>query len=185
MPFAFKKMELEGVVLVEPKVFGDNRGYFMESYKKSDFTSNGIETNFIQDNHSKSTKGVLRGLHYQTNPVPQAKLVRCTKGCIFDVAVDIRKNSKTFKQWIGVELSEDNKKMLFIPEGFAHGFLVLSDEAELQYKVSAEYSPKNDKGIKWDDPDIGIDWGVNFSPIISEKDSSQPLLKNVKGEDLF
>ncbi len=185
MPFEFKKLEIEEVILVTPKVFKDDRGFFLESYQKTAFQNNGIDVEFNQDNHSKSTQGVLRGLHYQTNPKAQAKLVRCSKGKIFDVAVDIRKNSKTFRKWVGEILSEENKNMLFIPEGFAHGFVVLSDEAELLYKASNEYSPINDRGIKWDDPDINVEWGIDFDPIISEKDSKQPYLKDVKEEDLF
>ena len=185
MPFEFVNLKISDVILVKPRVFEDSRGFFMESYKQSEFKKNGIIVDFVQDNHSKSTKGVLRGLHYQTNPKAQAKLVRCSKGKIFDVAVDLRANSKTFGKWVGEILSEENKHMLFIPEGFAHGFVVLSDEAELIYKASDEYSPQNDKGIKWNDPDININWGIDFDPIISEKDSNQPYLKNVCKEDLF
>lgn len=185
MPFEFKKTKIEDVIVVSPKVFGDNRGFFLESYKKSEFVNNRITIDFVQDNHSKSTKGVLRGLHYQTSPKAQAKLVRCTKGKIFDVAVDIRKSSPTFGKWVGEILSEENKKMLFIPAGFAHGFVVLSEEAELLYKASDEYSPQNDKGIKWNDPDININWGIDFTPLVSEKDNNQPFLKDVKEENLF
>ena len=185
MPFEFENLEIKDVILVTPKVFGDNRGFFLESYKKSEFSSNGIVVDFTQDNHSKSTKGVIRGLHYQTNPKAQAKLVRCTKGKIFDVAVDIRKNSNSFGKWVGAILSEENKKMLFIPAGFAHGFVVLSDEAELLYKATNEYSPENDRGIRWDDPQINIQWDIDFEPNISEKDKDQPFLKDVKKEDLF
>lgn len=185
MPFVFKKTEIEDVILIEPKVFGDSRGFFMESYKKSDFTAAGINVDFNQDNHSKSTKGVLRGLHYQKSPRPQAKLVRCSKGKIFDVAVDIRAGSKTFGQWVGYELSEENKKMLFIPEGFAHGFIVLSDEAELLYKASNEFDLSLDAGISWCDPDININWGIDFEPLVSEKDAQLPLLKDLKREDLL
>lgn len=185
MPFEFKKLKLEGVVLVKPKVFGDNRGFFLESYKKSDFFANGITVEFNQDNHSKSTKGVLRGLHYQAKPFGQAKLVRCSKGRIYDVAVDIRKNSPTFGEYVKVELSEDNKHMLFIPDGFAHGFVVLSEEAELLYKASGEYAPKADRGILWCDKDINIDWQIDFEPILSDKDKVQPMLKNINKEELI
>ena len=185
MPFEFKRLGLGDVTLITPKVFGDSRGFFMESYQKSTFVNNGIKDDFNQDNHSKSTKGVLRGLHYQTNPKAQAKLVRCSKGKIFDVAVDIRKNSPSFGKWVGEILSEENKNMLYIPAGFAHGFVVLSDEAELLYKATNEYSPENDRGIRWNDPDINIDWGIDFEPLIIEKDSKQPFLKDIKGEDLF
>ncbi len=179
MPFEFEKQSIEDVILVKPNVFGDNRGFFMEAYKKSDFFKNGITVEFNQDNHSKSTKGVLRGLHYQEAPYGQAKLVRCSKGRIYDVAVDIRKDSKTFGQYVKVELSEENKHMLFIPEGFAHGFVVLSDEAELLYKASGEYAPQADRGVLWSDKDINIDWEIDFEPILSEKDRVQPTLKEI------
>lgn len=185
MPFNFKRMEIPDVILVKPQVFGDSRGFFLESYQKSVFYDNGIDVEFSQDNHSKSTKGVLRGLHYQKNPKAQAKLVRCSRGKILDVAVDIRKASATFGKWVGAILSEENKEMLFIPAGFAHGFVVLSDEAELLYKASNEYSPENDRGIRWNDPDIAVNWGINFEPLISEKDSKQPFLKDIVKEDLF
>lgn len=179
MPFEFEKQKIEDVILVKPKVFGDNRGFFMESYKKSDFYANGINVEFNQDNHSKSAKGVLRGLHYQAAPYEQAKVVRCAKGRIYDVAVDIRPDSKTFGQYVKVELSEENKHMLYIPAGFAHGFVALSDEVELLYKASGEYNPQADRGIIWNDPDINIDWEIDFDPILSEKDSKQPMLKEV------
>ena len=185
MPFEFEKQKIEDVILVRPKVFGDNRGFFMETYKKSDFFENGITVEFNQDNHSKSTKGVLRGLHYQAKPYGQAKLVRCSKGKIYDVAVDIRTNSKTFGQYIKVELSEENKHMLFIPEGFAHGFVALSDEVEILYKASGEYNPKADRGILWSDKDINIDWGIDFEPILSEKDKKQPSLKDINRLELI
>ena len=180
MSFEFVKLVIEDVMLIKPKVFGDNRGFFMESYKKSEFIENGINVDFCQDNHSKSSKSVLRGLHYQLPPKMQGKLIRCPRGKIFDVAVDIRKDSKTFGKWVGEILSEDNFHMLYIPEGFAHGFVVLSDTAELLYKATNEYSPENDRGILWNDPDININWGLDFEPILSEKDKNQPLLKNVK-----
>lgn len=185
MPFSFKKLDIPDVILVTPQVFGDNRGFFLESYQKSAFVKNGINIEFSQDNHSKSSKGVLRGLHYQKVPNAQAKLVRCSRGKIFDVAVDIRKNSPTFGKWVGEILSEENKNMLFIPAGFAHGFVVLSEEAELLYKASNEYSAENDRGIRWNDPDINLDWGIDFEPLVSEKDSKQPFLKEIKEEDLF
>ncbi len=186
MPFEFRSLEIKDVILVTPRVFGDERGFFMESYQKSSFQENGIKDEFVQDNHSKSIKGVLRGLHYQKEPKAQAKLVRCSKGKIFDVAVDIRKESPTFGKWVGEILSEDNKNMLYIPAGFAHGFVVLSDEAELLYKASDEYSPENDRGIRWNDPDININWGIDLTdPTISEKDSKQPFLKDISKEDLF
>ena len=176
MPFEFKPQEIKDVILVEPKVFGDDRGFFMETYKKSDFFANGIDVEFNQDNHSKSTKGVLRGLHFQKVPHAQAKLVRCSKGRIYDVAVDIRKGSSTFGKYVKVELSEENKRMLFIPAGFAHGFVALSDEVELLYKASGEYCPEADCGIIWNDSDINVDWNIDFEPILSEKDKAQKTL---------
>ncbi len=181
MPFEFIKTDIPDVVLVKPKVFGDSRGFFMETYKKSDFEKAGIDTDFVQDNHSKSIKGVLRGLHYQKEPFAQGKLVRCIKGKIFDVAVDIRKGSPTFGKWVGYELSEENKLMLWIPKGFAHGFLTLSEEAEVIYKVSGgEYSPQHDAGIIWNDPGIGIKWPLDSIKkiLLSDKDKKLPELKN-------
>jgi len=179
MPFEFKQLEVPDVILVSPKVFGDSRGFFMETYKASEFANNGIDTNFIQDNHSKSIKGVVRGLHFQHFPKAQAKLVRCTKGEIFDVAVDIRPDSQTFGKWVGEILSEENKNMLFIPDGFAHGFSVLSDEAEVLYKASDEYSPECDDGILWDDKDLNINWQVEI-PVISEKDTKLQTFSEYK-----
>ena len=184
MPFEFEKQKIEDVILVKPKVFGDSRGFFMESYKKSDFFANGIDVEFNQDNHSKSTKGVLRGLHYQAKPYGQAKLVRCSKGRIYDVAVDIRPNSDTFGEYVKVELSEDNKQMLFIPEGFAHGFVALSDEVELLYKASGEYNPQADRGVLWNDKQINIDWNIDFEPLLSDKDRVQPKLCDINLEEL-
>jgi dTDP-4-dehydrorhamnose 3,5-epimerase len=185
MPFEFVPQKIKDVILIKPKVFGDNRGFFMEAYKKSDFVSNGITVEFNQDNHSKSSARVLRGLHYQAKPYLQAKLVRCPKGKIYDVAVDIRPKSPTFKQYIKVELSEDNKQMLYIPEGFAHGFVVLSDEAELLYKVSGEYAPQADRGIIWNDFDLNIDWGIDFEPILSDKDANQLKFAEINKEELL
>ncbi|MBO5386258.1 dTDP-4-dehydrorhamnose 3,5-epimerase [bacterium] len=185
MPFEFERQNIEDVILVMPKVFGDNRGFFMETYKKSDFVANGIDVEFTQDNHSKSTKGVLRGLHYQAKPYGQAKLVRCSKGRIYDVAVDIRKNSKTFGQYVKIELSEDNKNMLYIPVGFAHGFVALSDEVEILYKTSGEYAPQADRGILWCDKEINIDWGIDFEPILSDKDKYQSELSGINKEELY
>lgn len=185
MPFEFIPQKIKDVILVKPKVFGDNRGFFMESYKKTDFAKNGIDVEFNQDNHSKSVKGVLRGLHYQQKPYAQAKLVRCLRGRIFDVAVDLRPESETFGQYVKVELSEDNKRMLFIPEGFAHGFVVLSDGAEILYKASGEYAPQADRGVLWCDKDINIDWEIDFEPILSDKDRVQPFLKDINKEELI
>ena len=179
MSFEFEKQKIEDVILVKPKVFGDNRGFFMESYKKSEFAANGITVEFNQDNHSQSTAHVLRGLHFQKPPYGQAKLVRCIRGRIYDVAVDIRPYSETFGKYVKVELSEENKHMLFIPDGFAHGFVVLSDVAELMYKASGEYAPQADCGIIWNDETINIDWGIDFEPILSEKDTKQKTLKEL------
>ena len=179
MSFEFEKQKIEDVILVKPKVFGDNRGFFMESYKKSEFAANGITVEFNQDNHSKSTAHVLRGLHFQKPPYGQAKLVRCIRGRIYDVAVDIRPDSETFGKYVKVELSEENKHMLFIPDGFAHGFVVLSEVAELMYKASGEYAPQADCGIIWNDETINIDWGIDFEPILSEKDTKQKTLKEL------
>ncbi len=181
MPFTFSRLSIPNVILVEPKAFPDDRGFFMESFKESEFVNNGIDTKFVQDNYSHSSKGTLRGLHYQKDPKAQAKLVMAIKGEIFDVAVDIRKNSPTFGKWVGEILSEKNHRLLYVPEGFAHGFCVLSDEADVTYKVNNEYSPENDRGIIWSDPEVGIDWPID-NPIISEKDGKQPLLKNADNE---
>ncbi|MCD7879551.1 MAG: dTDP-4-dehydrorhamnose 3,5-epimerase [Candidatus Gastranaerophilales bacterium] len=180
MPFEFKKLNIPDVVLVIPKVFDDDRGFFLEGYKKSEFKANGIYVEFNQDNHSKSSKGVLRGLHYQAAPKAQAKLVRCIQGEIFDVAVDIRRDSDSFGKWVGEKLSAQNKHMLFIPEGFAHGFVVLSETAELLYKASNEFSKEHDRGVRWNDSDINVNWGIDFVPLLSEKDKNQPFLKDIK-----
>lgn len=169
--------KLSGVLIIEPKVFGDNRGWFMETYNEHAFRDAGIDICFIQDNHSFSAgKGTLRGLHYQLKPKAQTKLVRCTKGSIYDVAVDIRKDSPTFGKWVGVELSADNKKQLLIPKGFAHGFMTITENVEVQYKVDELYSPENDRGIIWNDPTIGIKWPIDITPILSGKDEKAPLL---------
>lgn len=169
---------INGVYIVEPKIFGDNRGWFCETYSKKTFEEMGIHADFVQDNRSFSAKvGTLRGLHCQTDPKSQAKLVSCTKGKIIDVAVDIREGSPTYKKWVAVELSEENKKMLFIPKGCLHGFLTVSENVEISYKVDDFYSPENDRSVCWCDPDLGIDWGI-VEPILSEKDKSAPLLKD-------
>ena len=155
--FTFTETEIPGVVVIEPQVFGDDRGYFMETYQKDQFAAAGIDKEFVQDNQSRSTRGVLRGLHFQKNHT-QGKLVRVTKGEVYDVAVDCRPHSATFGKWVGVTLSEENKKMFYIPEGFAHGFLVLSDVAEFCYKVTDFYHPEDEMGIAWNDPDIAVAW---------------------------
>lgn len=172
-----KQTEINDVLILEPKVFGDHRGWFTETYSKAKFQELAIDIEFVQDNHSMSAqKGTLRGLHFQTNPKAQTKLLRCTKGRILDVAVDLRKGSSTYKHWVGVELSEDNKKQLLIPKGFAHGFLTLTDNVEVQYKVDEYYDPECDRSIRFDDPEIGVEWGIE-NPILSEKDLSAPLLE--------
>ena len=177
------KTKLDGVVIIEPDVFGDNRGFFMESWNKKKMEENGLYYDFVQDNHSKSTvKGTLRGIHFQKGDKAQAKLVRCIKGAVLDVAVDLRKNSPTFKQWVGVELSAENKKQLLIPRGFGHGFVTLTDDVEFLYKADNYYAPDADAGIRWNDPDIGVEWGVE-NPILSEKDKKNPFLKDC--EELF
>lgn len=177
------KTKLDGVVIIEPDVFGDKRGFFMESWNKKKMSELGLEYDFVQDNHSKSTvKGTLRGIHFQKGDKAQAKLVRCVKGAVLDVAVDLRKNSPTFKQWVVVELSEENKKQLLIPRGFGHGFVTLTDDVEFLYKADNYYAPEAEGGIRWNDPDIGVVWGVE-NPILSEKDKVNPLLKEY--EDLY
>jgi len=170
--------KIPDVKIIEPKIFGDHRGWFAETYSKSKLKEAGLDLDFVQDNHSFSAqKGTLRGLHFQTNPKAQSKLVRCTKGKILDVAVDLRKGSPTFKMWVGVELSEENKKQLFVPKGFAHGFVTLTDNVEVQYKVDEDYSPENDRSIRFDDPDLNVDWGIT-DPVLSDKDLSAPTLNN-------
>lgn len=176
MPFTFEQTEIKDVILVKPRVFADDRGFFLETFKLTDFASNGINVNFVQSNHSKSTKNVLRGLHFQNNPKAQGKFVSCISGSIFDVAVDIRTGSPTFAKWIGAELSADNHHALYIPEGFAHGFCVLSETAEIIYHCTGEYSPECDRSILWNDPDIGIEWPIK-APILSEKDLKANSLK--------
>jgi len=182
MPFEFEKTDIPDVVLIKPKVFEDERGFFMETYVKEDFEKAGIKVEFIQENHSKSRHGVLRGLHFQRQPYAQSKLVRCIKGKILDVAVDLRKNSQTFKKYVSIELSEDNKFMLFIPKGFAHGFLVLSKEAEVIYKVDNIYAPDHESGLIWNDGQVGIEWPIN-NPILAEKDKKWPSLKQLEEKD--
>lgn len=177
------KTKLDGVFIIEPDVFGDNRGFFMESWNKKKMEEAGLYYDFVQDNHSKSTvKGTLRGIHFQKGDKAQAKLVRCVKGAVLDVAVDLRKNSPTFKQWVGVELSAENKKQLLIPRGFGHGFVTLTDDVEFLYKADNYYAPEADAGIRWNDTEIGVEWGVE-NPILSEKDKKNSFLKDCK--DLF
>jgi len=175
MPFTFEETEIKGVILVTPRVFQDDRGFFLETFKSSDFYAAGIQENFTQDNQSLSTKNVLRGIHFQSHPRPQGKLVRCVRGSIFDVAVDLNPTSPTFKKWVGVELSEDNKQMLYIPPGFGHGFSTLTETAEINYKCTAEYNFDLDGGIAWNDEELDIDWKIE-NPLISEKDEKLPTL---------
>lgn len=177
MQFNFERLSIPDVILIKPRIFSDERGFLMEIYKYSDFSKAGIPEHFVQDNHSMSRKSVLRGLHYQKNPKAQGKLIRCFKGKIFDVTVDIRKGSPTYGQWLDVELSDENNLMLYVPSGFAHGFLVLTDNAEVIYKCTEEYSPENDRGIIWNDPDIKITWPAN-NPILSDKDKRHPALRD-------
>ncbi len=173
--FNFIKTDIDGVIIVEPTVFGDDRGYFMETYQYNDFCAGGIDVKFVQDNQSCSKKGVLRGLHFQKQ-FPQSKLVRVIKGEVYDVAVDLRKDSPTFGKYVGVLLSEQNKRQFFIPKNFAHGFLVLSETAEFVYKVDDFYHPNDEGGLMWNDPDIGIAWPSvgNCELILSEKDKLNP-----------
>lgn len=181
----YKKTEIEGVYIIQPKVFKDNRGYFMETFRQSDFdTGIGRHVEFIQDNESKSSRGVLRGLHYQKGEASQAKLVRVIKGRVVDVAVDIRRSSKTFGRYVMVELSEENKTQFFIPRGFAHGFLVLSDEAIFTYKVDNAYAPQQEASIRYDDPDIAIEWPMDMAEVItSEKDMNARWLRDAETFD--
>lgn len=178
-----EKTSIPDVKLIEPRVFEDNRGYFYEAFRESVLREGGIEVRFVQDNVSKSVRNTLRGLHYQIVN-PQAKLVQCLHGKIMDVAVDIRRGSPTFGHYVAAELSSQNKQLLFIPEGFAHGFLVLSDEAVVSYKCSDYYNAAGERGIKWNDPEIGINWNIEH-PVLSEKDAQLPLLSELKNEDLF
>lgn len=172
------KTDIEDVIVIEPVVFGDHRGWFTETYSKIKFSELGIDIEFVQDNHSFSAqKGTLRGLHFQLEPKAQTKLVRCTKGKILDVAVDLRQSSNTYKKWVAVELTEENKKQLLIPKGFAHGFVTLVDDVEVQYKVDEYYTSECDRSVKYDDPEIGVAWG-DIEPVLSEKDLRAPYLKD-------
>ena len=170
---------IPGPLIIEPRVFGDARGFFMETWNAAGFAAAGLDLAFVQDNHSRSQKGVLRGLHFQ-NPGPQGKLVRVTRGAVFDVAVDLRASSPTFGQWVGVELSAANQRMFWVPEGFAHGFLTLEDDTDFLYKCTAPYAPQSEFTLAWDDPAVGIDWPVvGLDPIISEKDTRGLALAQV------
>jgi dTDP-4-dehydrorhamnose 3,5-epimerase len=175
MPFTFYRTQLPGVVIIEPKVFADDRGFFVETYKRSDFVAGGIDVDFVQENHSKSLRGTLRGLHFQRAPKVQAKLVRAIEGEIFDVVVDIREGSPTFGRWETVLLSAENRRSVYVPGGYAHGFCVTSAGAQVVYKTSAEYAPELEGGVRWDDPDLGIPWPI-AEPILSRRDGRWPSL---------
>ncbi len=177
--FTFNETEIEGVYTIDVKKYGDNRGYFMETYKETDFKAAGLDYNFVQDNQSKSRAGVLRGLHFQKT-FPQAKLVRCLEGEVFDVAVDLRDGSPTYGKWVGCILSAEKYNMFLIPRGFAHGFVVLTESATFCYKCDELYHPEDEGGIIWNDPEIGINWPYKGEVLLSEKDMSQPLFKNIK-----
>jgi len=182
MDVNIKQLEIPGVFLIEPVSFEDNRGYFLETFHQKKYKAAGIDQAFVQDNHSHSTQNVLRGLHYQLKH-PQGKLIYAVTGTIFDVAVDIRKNSSTFGQWAGATLSAENKRQIYIPKGFAHGFVVLSESADVIYKCTDLYAPGDEYGILWSDPEIGIDWPVE-NPILSQKDLENPGLKEISENNL-
>lgn len=184
MPFSSRKLEISDVLLITPKVFEDERGFFVETYKLSEFRKFGITFNFVQENHAKSKKNVLRGLHYQVEPKSQGKLVRCIRGKILDVAVDIRKGSPWYGKWIKVELTEENKNILWIPPGFAHGYVSLEDDSEVLYFTTEEYAPEYEGGILWNDPTLRVDWGI-VSPIVSEKDAKLPLLEKAENNFVY
>lgn len=179
MPFEFKETKIPDVKVIKPQVFEDERGFLMETYVKEDFTEAGIDTEFIHDNQSRSEYGVLRGLHFQKGKYAQAKLVRVVKGKVYDVAVDLREDSPTFGEYVGVILSEENKKQLYAPRGFAHGFCVLSEKADFVYKMDNDYAPEQEAGLIWNDPTVDIDWPID-EPKLSEKDTEWPTLKKLK-----
>jgi dTDP-4-dehydrorhamnose 3,5-epimerase len=181
MAFRFKKLRIPDVVLIEPELHADERGFFTEIHKASEFEENKVPCRFVQSSYSRSRKGVLRGLHYQAEPMAQGKLVRVVSGRIFDVAVDLRKNSRSFARWVGAELSEENGDMLWVPEGFAHGFLALEDDTRVLYQFTREYSKEHSRGIVWNDPGIKIEWPVK-DPILSEKDRALPGLSSAVAE---
>jgi dTDP-4-dehydrorhamnose 3,5-epimerase len=175
VPFTFQPLDIPAVILVSARAFADDRGYFVETYKRSDFVQGGIPEAFVQDNCSRSRRGVLRGLHFQKDPSAQGKLVSVIRGRIYDVAVDLRHGSPSFGRWVGAELSSENHHLLYVPAGFAHGFCTLSDDADVVYKVTAEYAPADDRGIRWNDPVIGVDWPID-EPLLSPKDAALPNL---------
>jgi len=175
------RLEVADVVVIEPDLFGDQRGFFSEAWNRESFAAIvGADVDFVQDNHSRSAAGVLRGLHYQIEPRPQGKLIRVVSGAVWDVAVDIRRSSPTFSKWVGVELSESNHKQLWIPAGFAHGFIALTEQADVLYKVTEYYSPEHDRAMRWDDPDIGIEWPLEVAPLLSDKDANAPYLRDAE-----
>ena len=180
MPFTFSPTEIAEVIVIEPRVFPDERGFFMETFKHSDFAAHGIDEQFLQSNQSRSTHGTLRGLHFQKTPKAQGKLVRALSGAIFDLAVDLRRGAPSYGQWVGVELSAENKKMLYVPPGFAHGFCVVSAEADILYMTTDEYAPTLESGIAWDDPDLNIAWPES-APQLSDKDRRWPRLRDAAG----
>lgn len=178
MPFEFENLGAPGVLLIKPKIFKDDRGFFLETYKKGDYKKAGIDAEFVQDNYSRSAYGVLRGMHFQREPRAQAKIVQCTRGVIYDVAVDLRRDSPTFGRYATAILSENNRYQIYVPRGYAHGFLVLSDIAEVMYKVDNPYSPECEGGLIWDDPEVNIRWPID-DPVITERDKSWPELKTL------
>lgn len=184
MPFQFTQLDIPEVILVKPAVFADDRGFFLEAFKLSDFKSGGLDIRIKQSNHSRSSRNVLRGLHCQLNPKAQGKLIRCINGRIYDVAVDIRKGSPTYGKWIGEYLCEENRHLLYIPEGFLHGFCVVSDTAQIIYYCTEEYSPEHERGVNWNDPSIGIEWPVD-NPVLSKADMNSSLLKNLENNFIY
>ncbi|HSE88837.1 MAG TPA: dTDP-4-dehydrorhamnose 3,5-epimerase [Candidatus Binatia bacterium] len=184
MPFRFERLEIPDLFLIEPRLVSDNRGFFMETYKHSEYAAQGVKDVFVQENHSRSSRRTLRGLHYQKAPRAQGKLVRVIVGEIFDVALDIRKGSATYGKWVGVTLSEENNRMLYVPPGFAHGFCVLSEEAEVIYKVTKEYAPEYEAGILWNDSSLKIAWPLN-DPILSERDRAWPGLQGADNNFVY
>lgn len=181
MPFDFKNTPLKGLFIIQPRVFADERGFFLETYKKSEFDAAGISEDFNQDNHSFSSKGVLRGIHFQSEPHAQGKLVRVVTGAVWDVVVDLRQGSSSYGKWFGLELNEENGTMFYIPPGFGHGFLTLKDNTHFLYKCSAEYEPASDGGVRWNDSDLAIEWPLDPGqrPLVSEKDEKLPYLKDL------
>ena len=184
MPFSFERFNLPEVILVKAMAFPDSRGCFIETYKHTEFAANGIPGPFVQDNYSRSVRGVLRGLHYQLQAKAQAKLVSVIRGEIFDVAVDIRRGSPTYAEWVGVKITSEDHALLYVPVGFAHGFQVLSEEADVVYKVTEEYAPEADRGIVWDDPELGISWPL-LRPILSAKDAALPTLNRAENDFVY